>query len=119
MKLKDIKKPKEKILLTVGYITILLLFYFLKLPCVVLTATGFPCVLCGMTRAYLSLFSLDIGGAFSYHPMFWALPLLYLYFIFDGKIFKGEKLNKIILFAILGGFLANFIANIVKTALFL
>jgi len=29
-----------------------------------------------MTRAYASLFSLDICGAFIWHPMFWAVPVV-------------------------------------------
>jgi hypothetical protein len=33
-------------------------------------ATHIPCPGCGMTRAFLSFFTLDIGKAFYYHPLF-------------------------------------------------
>lgn len=37
--------------------------------------TGFPCPACGMTRAYRFLFHGDFFSAFSYHPLFWLLPV--------------------------------------------
>ena len=38
--------------------------------------TGLPCPGCGMTRAYLHLFTGDIKGAFYYHPLFWLVPIV-------------------------------------------
>ena len=43
--------------------------------CILRSSVGAPCPGCGMTRAYASLFSLDICGVFRWHPMFWAVPV--------------------------------------------
>ncbi len=38
--------------------------------------TGLPCPGCGMTRAYVQLFSGHLEEAFYYHPLFWLVPLV-------------------------------------------
>ena len=40
------------------------------ITCPILFMTGISCAGCGMTRAWLSLFRLDFGAAFYYHPLF-------------------------------------------------
>jgi len=37
-------------------------------PCPLLTATGVPCPLCGMTRSVRSLFGLDLGASLRFQP---------------------------------------------------
>ena len=64
-----------------------------------------PCFGCGMTRAFVSALRLDFASAFSYHPMFWSLPLIALYYWRDGKVFKSEKGNTFVFFALFIGFL--------------
>lgn len=42
-------------------------------------ALGVPsCPTCGLTRAYLCLFSGDIAGAFGNHQLFWLVPVAWL-----------------------------------------
>lgn len=42
-------------------------------------ALGVPsCPTCGLTRAYLCLFSGDIVGAFGNHQLFWLVPVAWL-----------------------------------------
>ena len=36
---------------------------------------GIPCPVCGMTRAYFSLFTLNFSDAFHYNPAFWTFPV--------------------------------------------
>jgi len=43
--------------------------------------TGIPCLLCGMTRSFLSMGSLDIGQAFVFHPLG---PFVYFGLAFIG-----------------------------------
>ncbi|MCR4688385.1 MAG: DUF2752 domain-containing protein [Saccharofermentans sp.] len=54
--------------------------------------TGFPCPLCGTSRAFLSLLKGDIEGAFYYHPL-WPLTLVTLAFIIltETGILKIKK----------------------------
>jgi len=54
--------------------------------CVLRSSVGLPCPGCGMTRAYASLLSLDIRGAFFWHPMFWAIPVLFAAWLYQKYI---------------------------------
>lgn len=58
--------------------------------CIYKQIFGIPCPGCGITRAYLCLFHLDIKGAFYYHPLFWLLPIIAFVIIFN----KHKRINK-------------------------
>lgn len=45
-----------------------------NINCLIAAFFGIPCPTCGVTRAMLSLFSLDFKGYMGYHPL--ALPLV-------------------------------------------
>ena len=49
---------------------------FLGSACPVYLIFGIPCPGCGMTRAWISLFSGDIAKAFYYHPAFFAAAII-------------------------------------------
>ncbi len=89
-----------------------LLDYF-NIGCVWRFFLGIKCPGCGMTRALLSLLRGDIKAAFSFHPMFWSLPVIYLYILLDGRIFKNNILNFAPLIAIGAGFAINYIVKII------
>ncbi len=87
---------------------IVILFYlflnFCGITCPVKYITGISCAGCGMTRAWLSLFGLDIKEAFKYHPLF-VLPAVFaLFFIFKNriphKIYIGFIILSILVFII-------------------
>lgn len=63
--------------------------------------TGIPCPCCGMSRAWLALLRLDFRGAFSFHPMFWSLPVLALVFLLDGCSISGRRVSRWLYLAIL------------------
>lgn len=102
-----IKDLKEKILITTLYLFIILLAYNLNFSCVYRKILNIPCPGCGMTRAFLSAIKFDFIKAFKFHPMFWSVPILYLYFLFDGKLFKNKKVNMIVFIFIAIGFGIN------------
>ena len=106
-----IKELKNSLLLTVIYAAILLIFWYFKIPCLFKYFFGISCPGCGMSRAMLSAIRLDFTSAFSHHPMFWSLPILYVYFLFSGKVFNKKILDLGILIIIAFGFLANFIVR--------
>lgn len=102
-----ISKPKEK-LLTLGLIAaVVAVFYVFQIPCLFKSAFGIICPGCGMTRAYLCLLKLDLVGAFTFHPMFWAVPVLAALYLFDGRLFKAKLLNLTLTVLIFSGFVAN------------
>lgn len=104
-----IKNFKIKLIATVAVAGIFILIYFLDVPCLIQTTLGIPCISCGLTRAWLSALSLDFSSAFAFHPMFWAVPVLYLYILFDAKLFKNTIINWTVFGLIIVGFLINYI----------
>ena len=108
-----IKELKNSLLLTAIYTAILLIFWAFDVPCFFKAILGFSCPGCGMSRAVFSVIKLDFAAAFSYHPMFWSLPILYLYFIFGGKVFNKKFLDYGILILIALGFLINWLLTII------
>ena len=77
----------------------------LALPCPIRFLTGIPCPGCGMSRAWLAVLQLDIAAAFSYHPMFWAVPVLALFILYDCAVFRRMRTNYLILGLLLLGVL--------------
>lgn len=77
-------------------ITLIKLFFYIMLYCLILNIfnigcpikfiTGIPCAGCGMTRAFYSLFKLNIHDAFIYHPLFWMVPIFIIIYLFKNKI---------------------------------
>ena len=49
--------------------------HFAGLGCPIKALTGVSCAGCGMTRAWLEALAGHWAAAFSYHPLFWAVPL--------------------------------------------
>lgn len=97
---------KQKLLLLGGYFFVVAVFWWLKLPCLIQYFFHIPCPGCGMTRAVLAALRLDFAAAFQLHPMFWSLPILGVYLLVDGGIFKSRKANTALLLALGTGFLA-------------
>lgn len=108
-----IRDLRAKLLLTGIYIVIIATMYFLKIPCIYRYLFNIECPGCGMTRAALSVLSLDFVTAFKYHPMFWSVPVAYLYFLFDGRLFKNKIIDRTILIFIAAGFVANWFFKLI------
>ncbi len=108
-----IKGLGNSLLLTALYLAVLSVFWYFKIPCFFQSIFGFDCPGCGMSRAVFSALRLDFAAAFSFHPMFWSLPVLYLYFIFNGKIFHKKSVDNGILILIALGFLIHWLTKLV------
>lgn len=106
----------EKLWLKLGCLALfaglVAVWYFSGLPCVLRTLTGIPCITCGVTRAWLAAFRLDFIGAFRQYPMFWSIPLLLLFLIYDGMLFSNRKVNFWILGMILAGIVLIYFARL-------
>ena len=110
--MKPIPQLKQKLLLLSILAAAVLTARALKIPCIYLHFLGFPCPGCGMTRAVFSALRLDFTAAFSFHWMFWSVPVLLVYFLLDGKLFRKKWLNRGILWLIGVGFAANWIYSL-------
>lgn len=107
-----IKNLKNKLLIIPFFIIMYILLYLLDTTCIIKYFTNIPCPGCGLTRAFLSLFTLDLYKAFHYHPLFWTIPILFLYYLFDGKLFKNKVINNLILIVIILLFINNWIYKV-------
>ncbi len=58
-----------------------------------------------MTRAFLSAVKLDFVKAAVYHPLFFTVPIIVLYFLFDGNLF-GKKVDRIVIITTMTAFVA-------------
>lgn len=101
-----------KLLLTAAYLGLLSVFYYFRIQCFFLTLFHIPCPGCGMSRALLSALRFDFRSAFNYHLMFWSVPLLYAYFLLDGRIFGSRRIDRAIIILILTGFVINWIISL-------
>jgi len=90
------KKLRGKFLvqfLLVHVIAVVFLIVFSKLfGCILMRLTGISCPGCGLSRAYISFFKLDLRAAFAYHPLFFLLPPYVLYMLYRLVFhFPGSK----------------------------
>ena len=107
--LRKIGQPRLKLGLTLGYLAFVLTMYRLGVGCLFLTRLGVPCPGCGMTRALLALLRLNFASALGYHPMVFALPVMYLYFLFDGQLFAKRSADRAVWMCIGAGFLLHWL----------
>ena len=106
-----IKNLKQKMKLTIVIALIIMGMKLFNLPCVYMAVFNFPCPGCGMTRAVTAALRFDFQEAFNYHMMFWTMPLFYIHFLYDFKIFKNVW-DKIFLIFMVCGFAVNYIVKI-------
>lgn len=105
-----VDKLREYMIAIVGillYIFITEVFFEHIGPCVMKDVIGMPCPTCGMTRAFYSLLSLDFKSAFSYHPLWWTVPIIGFVVVFGerpwiAKIFKSKIFWSVVLVLYLG-----------------
>lgn len=91
---------------------VLLLLVMGETACVFRELTGIPCPTCGMSRAWLAFFRLDLAGAFGYHPMFWGIGALGLLYLLDGFPFPGRRCAQGAYLLILLGFAVTYIIRL-------
>ena len=106
-----LKEYKTKIAVTLVVLVYAAVLWIFKVPCPILKMTGRECIGCGMTRAILYALKFDFKTAFSYHFMFWSVPLLYASFLFDGKLFRHKISNYAFYIIIFVGFALNLVSN--------
>ena len=108
-----INNLKEKLITCAAVAVVVWAWAYFRIFCLFKLIFKIPCPGCGMTRAYLALLRLDIAGAFDMHPMFWSVPILLVFYLFDWKIFRKEWINTAILVLIFAGFFVNWIFKLI------
>lgn len=111
---RDKAKNKRKYLLILIYAACYAISYITGIGCVWQAAFHVPCPGCGFTRASLSLLCLDFKSAWEFHPMYWSIFLLVPYFIFEGEVFRSRIINRLVISAVIIGFLGVWIYRMHK-----
>lgn len=85
-------KKKEFTFIFLSIFALILLIIFGIYKCPIKYIFGLSCPICGLTRAFLSAFSLNFSMAFHYH-LFWPIILLGLiiWALYKLKIIKLSK----------------------------
>ncbi|HHU24476.1 MAG: DUF2752 domain-containing protein [Bacilli bacterium] len=52
-----------------------------KPNCPIYHLFNYPCPACGITRAWIAFFSGKIALSFTYHPLFWLIPVIVILFL--------------------------------------
>ncbi len=104
----------SKIILTAVFVILTFILARSGIGCVWRYLFKIPCPGCGMTRAFLSFVHGDFKSAMKYHFMFPSVPVICMYIMFDGHIFKSKKTDTIILSVIGVGFLLHWIIDLVN-----
>lgn len=88
-------KYRQEIMAVAAIAVIYLILSLIGIGCPIKFFTGVSCAGCGMTRAWLKLFRMDLSGAYYYHPLFW-LPVP----VAAVLLFRN-KMNKILFNAVI------------------
>jgi len=91
------KRYKLHIFTALSIIIIYVAFYVSGIGCPIKFFTGISCAGCGMTRAFFSVFTLDLKSAFFYHPLWFTIPITAFLLIFF-RIKKKEKAYNAVLY---------------------
>ena len=100
---------KHKIVLIAIFFVAVIALYALKIPCVFNAFLGIPCPACGMTRAVFALFRFDVIAALEYHSLFWTLPMVFLYFLYDGDVFGRKWIDISVMSVIVAMFIVRWL----------
>ena len=103
---------KDKLLVGVIFLVVLVIMYVFKITCPMLQFLHIPCPGCGMTRAWIHALQLDLAAAFSYHGMFWSMPIVLLYYLYDGRLLPWKWADRLILILIAVGFAVCWICKL-------
>lgn len=86
----------------------------LKLPCPLRAGFGIPCPGCGMARAWLAALRLDFAQAFRLHPMFWSVPVVAVFVLYDCSVFRNRHINAAIMTLLLIGLCVCYVFRLIS-----
>mgnify|MGYP000844161624 FL=1 len=85
-----------------------------KPNCPVYFLFNYPCPACGLTRAWLSFFKGKLSEAFSFHPLFWLLPVIAILFLIRKKLkLKRLYYKNLIWVLLIAIFLLTYLVRII------
>ena len=82
------ERIRDAVEIIIGIAILCIILHVTGIGCPIRYVTGIPCPTCGMTRAWVELLRLNVRGAFSYHPLFWTIPILGIAFVIKPRMPK-------------------------------
>ena len=79
-------KRKELICAVTAVVVLYTAMESIGITCPIKFITGISCAGCGMSRAWMAFLHLDIAKAFTYHPLFWLVPIAVIVLLCKSKI---------------------------------
>ena len=86
------RKYKEIVYSLTAVLLLYAAFALLGIGCPIKFLTGISCAGCGMTRAWAAVLRLDMAAAFSFHPLWWAIPPAVCIYL-DKRHIRKKTLN--------------------------
>ena len=103
-----LKKHKDGLLAVAMVVGFYCVLFLLGITCPIKFVTGVSCMGCGMTRAWLSVFRLDLHSAVAFHPLFWTVPVAAAAFWLRRRY---KRLGNGILAVIIAAFLVVYVVR--------
>lgn len=72
-------------------ILMIVAIFLVDWKCLIKKFIGVPCPSCGLTRSIIAAFNLDFHKSFSYHPLFWFIPIVIIIVIYGKRPLFGNK----------------------------
>ena len=107
-------KHKSSIIAMGAILLLYLLMFAVGITCPIRFFSGISCPGCGMTRAYLSAVHLNFSEAFSYHPLWVAVPFATFFLVFF-KIRNKSKAFYALLFTCVAAMLTVYLFRMLFT----
>lgn len=104
------KKVKEHVTLLIGLGLVIAIFYITGIGCPIRWLTGISCAGCGLTRACLSALQLQFQDAFYYHPLFWVVPFVVIFYVLREKL--PDKFLKGMMWTTVGAFIIVYLVRL-------
>lgn len=93
-----------------GVVLLYWVLHLLGIGCPIRFVTGISCAGCGMTRAWLSVLSLDFSGAFYYHPLWPLVPAAAAIWLLRTRI--PPRILRVLLYGVVILFLAVYLLRL-------
>lgn len=104
-----LKKHKDGLLAVAMVAVFYCVLFLLGITCPIKYVTGVSCMGCGMTRAWVSVFRLDLHSAVALHPLFWTVPIAAVAFWLRRR---RQRLGNGILAVIIAAFIVVYVVRI-------
>ncbi len=76
---------RRSVLVACGIACAYLCMFAVGITCPIKYVTGISCPGCGLSRAWFHAVTLDLAGAFAYHPLFWLVPFAVMAFALEKR----------------------------------